>query len=407
MREVASSNLAGSTPLEVLELNMHKKTIKIAGAGLAGLTCAINLAKAGQKVEIYEKCPQVGGHYPENPQLLPNWFCQQDVVEEIEGCNIRIGQLRKIEEAEIYIDHRQVIIKGNRVPVGYVVLRGGDNSFENHLLKQAEELGVDIKRGVAVDFQKILEEKDDLNQISDEARENNKKVDVIATGISKPITHGYGQAFKGSFEANKVKVFLKKDFSPSIGYGYFFPHNSNVATIKISRKIGEEQVDLERALEDMKKKYFKKSLKENNFLYDFRTKRSFGIPGSAVKNNMLLVGEAAGFQDELFRFGMRYAIISGFLAARSIIEGLDYDFLWKERFLGEFQKLTKTRKIFEDLKKEKFRRLPRKLEYVEMDKFKKLWPSIKYNVLLNFYPFYKRFLLNPFFSKPLLRFLKA
>ncbi|PIP23787.1 MAG: hypothetical protein COX36_01400, partial [Candidatus Nealsonbacteria bacterium CG23_combo_of_CG06-09_8_20_14_all_38_19] len=47
-----------------------KDTIKIAGAGVAGLTTAINLAKAGYEVVVHEKFPSVGGHYKENPQLL-------------------------------------------------------------------------------------------------------------------------------------------------------------------------------------------------------------------------------------------------------------------------------------------------------------------------------------------------
>lgn len=39
------------------------------------------------------------------------------------------------------------------------------------------------------------------------------------------------------------------------------------------------------------------------------------------------VGEAAGFQDYLFGFGIRYAMLSGALAARSLIEGSNYDTL--------------------------------------------------------------------------------
>ena len=37
------------------------------------------------------------------------------------------------------------------------------------------------------------------------------------------------------------------------------------------------------------------------------------------------VGEAAGLQDYLFGFGIHHAMVSGFLAGRSIIDGADYD----------------------------------------------------------------------------------
>jgi flavin-dependent dehydrogenase len=46
------------------------------------------------------------------------------------------------------------------------------------------------------------------------------------------------------------------------------------------------------------------------------------------------VGEAAGFQDALWGFGIRYALLSGHLAARALLSGADYDRLWKRRFGG-------------------------------------------------------------------------
>lgn len=42
-----------------------------------------------------------------------------------------------------------------------------------------------------------------------------------------------------------------------------------------------------------------------------------------------VIGEQAGFQDALAGFGMRYALRSGILAARSLIEGADYTRFWR------------------------------------------------------------------------------
>lgn len=63
------------------------------------------------------------------------------------------------------------------------------------------------------------------------------------------------------------------------------------------------------------------------------------IPKTAIKGGHLLVGEAAGFQDVAFGFGIRYVILSGYLASKSIIEKINYDKLWKEMFLDELKKL--------------------------------------------------------------------
>lgn len=60
---------------------------------------------------------------------------------------------------------------------------------------------------------------------------------------------------------------------------------------------------------------------------------TFHIPARAVTGVHPVAGEEAGFQDFLWGFGMRYAILSGVLAARSLLQGKDYDLLWR-RELG-------------------------------------------------------------------------
>jgi flavin-dependent dehydrogenase len=56
---------------------------------------------------------------------------------------------------------------------------------------------------------------------------------------------------------------------------------------------------------------------------------NFRLPRTAVQGGHAVVGEQAGFQDALAGFGMRYALRSGLLAARSILEGVDYARLWQ------------------------------------------------------------------------------
>ena len=46
-----------------------------------------------------------------------------------------------------------------------------------------------------------------------------------------------------------------------------------------------------------------------------------------------MIGEQAGFQDALAGFGMRYAVRSGHLAARSILDGTNYATLWHRELL--------------------------------------------------------------------------
>lgn len=47
--------------------------IKIAGAGPAGLSAAINLAKAGYEIDIYERNHNSGSRFHGDLQGLENW----------------------------------------------------------------------------------------------------------------------------------------------------------------------------------------------------------------------------------------------------------------------------------------------------------------------------------------------
>jgi flavin-dependent dehydrogenase len=65
----------------------------------------------------------------------------------------------------------------------------------------------------------------------------------------------------------------------------------------------------------------------------------------------LLAGEAAGFQDALWGFGLRYAMVSGHLAAASIMSGDagSYDQRWQQRFKGLIQSSVVNRFFYERL----------------------------------------------------------
>ena len=58
---------------------------------------------------------------------------------------------------------------------------------------------------------------------------------------------------------------------------------------------------------------------------------AFEVPMACVRDGASWVGEAAGFQDALFGFGIRTAMVSGALAAASIVEGRDYEAAWRQR----------------------------------------------------------------------------
>ncbi len=76
---------------------------------------------------------------------------------------------------------------------------------------------------------------------------------------------------------------------------------------------------------------------------------NFVFPRSAHKGKLLYAGEAAGFQDALWGFGMRYAMLSGHLAAHSLLTGEDYDRLWRKRLGGLLRTALVNRYIYRRL----------------------------------------------------------
>jgi flavin-dependent dehydrogenase len=88
---------------------------------------------------------------------------------------------------------------------------------------------------------------------------------------------------------------------------------------------------------------------------------NFRLPRTANQGGHPVIGEQAGFQDALAGFGMRYALQSGLLAARSFIEGTDYATLWRRDLLPQLRAGTVNRFIFNTVGERGWRLALRKL----------------------------------------------
>jgi hypothetical protein len=101
-----------------------------------------------------------------------------------------------------------------------------------------------------------------------------------------------------------------------------------------------------------------------------RNPRRFGgtgearSPRTARREQLLFAGEAAGFQDPLWGFGMRYAMVSGGLAARALLAGApaSYDRLWKRRLGGFMRAAVVNRWAYERLGDSRYEPFLRRIE---------------------------------------------
>ena len=288
---------------------------RIVGAGPAGLAAAIVLARAGRRVVVHEAAAQVGSRFQGDHQGLENWTTEKDVLDELRGqgiaCDFAAMPLREGVAFDAW---------GNRYPIRsdrplfYMVERGpGRGTLDSALLAQARELGIEIRFNSR------------LRQIEGPG--------ILAAGPHAADVIAVGYHFETSM-ADGWWVICDDNLAPR-GYAYLLVSNGR-GTVKSCMFSGfkREREYVARTVErfrewvglDMKKP------RPHGGAGNFR------IPASAYSGTHPVVGEQAGFQDTLWGFGMRIAIASGVLAARSLSDSGDYDARWR----GELDPLLRT-----------------------------------------------------------------
>ncbi len=291
-----------------------ENNIDILGAGPAGLCAAINLAKAGKKVTVHEIRQDVGMRFHPNYQGFGE--SGRSVEEYVKKFNINAKFGYKLFSKVIICSRnfkREMRLSGRPF-----VERGGKNSLEYGMYKEAVRLGVEF-------------------EFSTKRTENDVK--IVATGPKRCDAAAFGMEFENtSFPRDTLFIMFNDRYSPKGWYCYIIPVSKD--RIEFVNCVSQPHVPL------LKELTFK-AMKENRIVNDIiggkRPVASFGgiggfdCPTTAIRNGRLYVGEAAGFQDFMMGFGIEFAMRSGQCAAESIVNGRDYDRLWKESFLDEMK----------------------------------------------------------------------
>jgi len=290
---------------------MKKEPITIKGAGISGLTAAINLARQGFPVTVFEKNQDVGQRHNEDFEGLENWSDKEDTLNLLKKWNIETGfDFTPIYEIQLIFEGRTYYLKDRR-PFVYLVKRGGEGSLDLALKEQAVKHGAEIRFGETVENAKIT-----------------------ATGPKRAKGLAYGKLFKTNFPESKIIMFVDQRLAPeSYAYALFWKGQATVATAFFAKHAKNREKYLQNTMNTIKNTvdYRLEEIK------NFSGLAGFHILQTAVSKGSMLVGEAAGFQDALFGYGMKYAFQSGFLAAKAISENKDYDQLWKEAFLPKMK----------------------------------------------------------------------
>ncbi|HVZ31863.1 MAG TPA: FAD-dependent monooxygenase, partial [Polyangiaceae bacterium] len=128
----------------------RSKQVRIAGAGPAGLSAALVLARAGISVEVRERCSFVGARFRDSVHGIENWTSEDGFAERLRGWGLDLGRtLTPCHELLLCNDGACRRVRF-RSPLFYLVVRGPDPGYlEAELLRGAREAGATIKFGDA------------------------------------------------------------------------------------------------------------------------------------------------------------------------------------------------------------------------------------------------------------------
>lgn len=290
---------------------MTTRTVDIVGAGPAGLSAALAARAHGRKVVVYEKRPDVGARFHGDFQGLENWTSDTDVLAELAGLGLHtnFAHTPVYEIVCLNADGSSHIVNATD-PIFYLVRRGRDaGTLDQALEAQALDAGVTVRFG------------ERLRHIPDGG--------VVAEGPHRADVIAAGYVFDTDM-ANGCYVTVGDQFAPA-GYSYLLidQGRGTVATCLF------DHFHDERRYLDATVAFF-----EHTVGLRWHNAQRFGGSGNyqriehAVIGKRCYVGEAAGFQDALFGFGLRYALLSGHLAGQCGGSSGDYEQAWQHRLGG-------------------------------------------------------------------------
>jgi len=300
--------------------------VVVVGAGPAGATAARNCVKQGLRTLLIEKdsFPRIkpcGGALSEQAMSLLDFEIPIELMEkDCFGARVHYGKFT----VEVKKEYRIAVLTSR-------------DKFDKFLLQQALESGVEICQPEIVEK---LYLKDSYVLVKTNLSEYKAQIVVGADGVNsliskyvrkKPLSlEEFGICLVTNIPATNeiIDKYIHNAIDihfgvADMGYGWVFPHDNY-----FSVGIGGIASQLKKP-----KQVFNDFLRTNGFetpnkVYAHKIPAG-GIKRKNVADRILLVGDAAGFVDTFYGEGIAYAIHSGLIAARIIINGL------KERNLSQ------------------------------------------------------------------------
>jgi len=329
-----------------------KYDVVIVGSGPAGSVTARFAAESGVKVLIVERRKEVGV-----PVL-----CGEGISRKIDEWNVIEGTrwiASNMDGARIYSPDGTMVKLGAEMAgneTGYVIYR---DIFDQELARQAIKAGVKIMMNTNATG--LIKEKDRIKGVRvkqfDDEFEIEADIVVGADGVESKIGKWAGinttlkpkdletcaQYTLSNIECNDAycDFYLGKEIAPG-GYVWVFPKGKDVANVGIGILASLSE-------SGMAKKLLDKFIENNSNLKSGEPIRFLAgsvpvsNPVETVRDNLLLVGDAARHVDPITGGGLTHCLEGGKIAGETIGDAVDrqqfdqetlsqYEIGWKEAF---------------------------------------------------------------------------
>lgn len=252
---------------------------------------------------VHEAQSGVGHRFRRGLQGLENWSDSRNVLDALNDVGITTDFTKwPARDGMVFDAWGEPYPVHSDAPLFYLLERGpGPGTLDTALLNQAVEAGVEVRFNRPV--------------------RHIEGAGIVGTGPKSAIGYHFDTRSPNGFWA------ICDDQLAPQGYAYLLALEGK-GTLKTCLFTGFKDEAL----------YLKRTVEAFQRLVDVEIVNpvehggagNFRIPQSAKSGRHPIVGEQAGFQDPLWGFGIRPAITSGVLAARSILEGVSYDLLWRQ-----------------------------------------------------------------------------
>ncbi len=329
----------------------------IIGAGPAGNHAALDIAKAGFSVKVYDWRTEIG-------DKLCTGIIGQSCFNEFPPSKDEI--YRSTSSANIVSPLGKTYLVDHNNPQAYVINR---ISYVKSFAEKAIKAGASYRLNEKVISLNITDREVTVTSESNgRNRKDTCKAVIIATGFGSPLLKmaGLGNGGVKKFLTGcQTTVYTEDLLRPAVflgskigrgSFGWLVPTQNNQALLGLatSRKLNGHMDNLTEMLKA--KGYFKETE---------GPQQKWGIPVNpstpTYNNRALSIGDAAGLTKPTTGGGIYYSLLSGKLAAQTLIQALNqgdlsskqlkpYESEWKHLLSNEINLGNVARRIFESLR---------------------------------------------------------